>query len=265
MNTRVLKSASLALALAAAALVPAALSCQAAPAAKGTSSDQYASRWDIFMGYSYLAPHGTVNVPQTNGTVVPYSYDAVNVGALFSGSYFFNRYLGAQVEFAEHQYGSAVAGTNIGTKGNNDGFYTFGGGLIARFPSGNITPFIHALVDAEQVSGPDHNAAKWGPGLTAGGGMDYETPWFNHRLAIRLFQADFEYMHADFGPVVYGGRANINAARLSAGVVIHAGSIAPPAAGNAGLHRQPDIGIPGRADHHHGRRRQPESERKRAL
>jgi hypothetical protein len=40
---------------------------------------------------------------------------------------------------------------------------------------------------------------KWGPGLTVGGGMDYETPWFNHHLAIRLFQADYEYMHADWG------------------------------------------------------------------
>jgi outer membrane protein OmpA-like peptidoglycan-associated protein len=61
-----------------------------------------------------------------------------------------------------------------------------------------------------------------------GGGMDYETPLFNHHLAIRIFQADYQYMHADFGPGVLGGRANINAARLSAGVVIHAGSIAPP-------------------------------------
>ena len=60
--------------------------------------------------------------------------------------------------------------------------------------------------------------------------MDYETPWFNHRLAIRVFQADYEYMHADFGLQTSppGGRANINAARLSAGVVIHVGSIAPP-------------------------------------
>ena len=39
----------------------------------------------------------------------------------------------------------------------------------------------------------------WGPDLTAGGGMDYETPWLNHHLAIRLFQADYEYMHADWG------------------------------------------------------------------
>jgi len=43
-----------------------------------------------------------------------------------------------------------------------------------------------------------------------------------------LTQADYEYMHADFGAGTYGSRANINAARLSAGVVIHAGTIVPP-------------------------------------
>jgi hypothetical protein len=36
------------------------------------------------------------------------------------------------------------------------------------------------------------------------------------------------YMHADWGPGVYGGRANINAPRLSAGVVFGIGNIAPP-------------------------------------
>jgi hypothetical protein len=58
--------------------------------------------------------------------------------------------------------------------------------------------------------------------------MDYATPWFNHRLAIRLFQADYLYIHDNWGPGVFGGRANINAARLSTGLVFHVGSIAPP-------------------------------------
>jgi hypothetical protein len=58
--------------------------------------------------------------------------------------------------------------------------------------------------------------------------MDYETPLFDHHLAIRLFQADYEYMHVNWGPGVLGGRANLNSARLSAGIVLHAGSIAPP-------------------------------------
>jgi hypothetical protein len=58
--------------------------------------------------------------------------------------------------------------------------------------------------------------------------MDYETPWFDHKLAIRIFQADYEYMHVNWGPQPIGGRANLNAARLSAGLVFHVGTIAPP-------------------------------------
>jgi hypothetical protein len=215
--------------LAAAASLPAMLAAQTAPAAKGGSSD-YESRFDLFMGYSYLAPHGTVQTPLTNGSTLPASYKAVDVGGLFSGAYYFDKYVGAQVEYGLHKWGSEVPGSTIGTHGNNDGFDTIGGGMIARFPTENITPFIHGLVNADRVEGPAHQPGKWGPGLTAGGGMDYETPWFNHHLAIRLFQADYEYMHANFGPQATppGGRANINAARLSAGFVVHAGSIAPP-------------------------------------
>ena len=228
MHSHVSKKLSRILALATLVLVPVAVSAQSAPAAKGASSDSYASKWDIFAGYSYLAPSGTVQVPQPSGVTIPYSYDAVDVGGLFSGARYFNRYIGLQAEFAEHQYGTGVPGTNIGTRGNNDSFYTVGGGLIARYPTGNITPFIHGLVDAEDVDGPDHNGPEWGPGITVGGGMDYETPLFDHHLAIRVFQADYEYMHANFGPGVGGGRANIDAVRLSAGVVFHVGSIAPP-------------------------------------
>jgi hypothetical protein len=206
--------------------MPIALAAQSAPAAKGASEGS-PSRWDFFAGYSYLAPHGTVVTPIVGGTVTA-SYDAVNVGAIISGAYYFNRNVGVQAEFAEHEYGNSVAGSNIGTGGNDDGFITGAGGIIFRFPTGNITPFIHGLVGAADIDGPFHNPMQWGPALTAGGGMDYETPWLNHRLAIRLFQADYEYMHADFGTGYYGGRANIDAARLSAGLVLHVGQIAPP-------------------------------------
>ncbi len=171
-----------------------------------------------------------MQVLQPSGATVPYSYDAVNLGGIFSGSYFFNRFVGVQAEFGVHEWGDQSAnGSNIGTHGNDDGFLTLAGGVVFRFPYGNITPFAHGLVGGALIDGPDFEPNKWGPDLTVGGGMDYETPWFNHHLAIRLFQADYKYMHADWGPVVAGGRANINAARLSAGVVLHVGSIAPPA------------------------------------
>jgi hypothetical protein len=229
MSSRAFKSLSRAFALVCVTAMPVLLAAQAAPSAKG-SSEGSPSRWDIFAGYSYLAPHGTVVTPTASLTTptVTASYDAVNLGGLFSGAYFFNRFVGAQVEFGEHEWGEQNDHNNIGTEGNDDGFVTIGGGIIFRFPAGNITPFVHALVGTANVNGPYFNPAHWGPALTAGGGMDYETPWFNHHLAIRLFQADYEYMHADFGTQPYGGRANIDAARLSAGVVFHVGEIAPP-------------------------------------
>jgi outer membrane protein OmpA-like peptidoglycan-associated protein len=220
MNSRVTKSVVLAVA-AAACLVSAGANAQDKPAAK-PPADASASRWDIFAGYSYLAPHGTVQVEQPGGAVLPVDYKAVNVGALASGAYYFNKYVGAQAEFGIHEYGS---GNN---SSNNDGFFTGSAGLIFRYPTADITPFAHGLVGGALIGGPEHEPNTWGPVLTAGGGMDYKTPLFGGKLSVRLFQADYEYMHADFGPKVYGGRANINAARLSAGLVFHVGSIVPP-------------------------------------
>jgi outer membrane protein OmpA-like peptidoglycan-associated protein len=220
MNLRITKSVVMSLAMAALVLSTGAFA-QDKAAAKAPANDG-ASRWDIFAGYSYLAPHGTVNVPQPNGSVAPVSYESVNVGEIFSVARYFNRYVGLQAEGGFHEYGGS------GSSKDNDGFATFSGGLIARYPAAEITPFVHALVGAALVDGPEHNPFTWGPALTIGGGMDYATPLFHHRLAIRLFQADYEYMHADFGQGVFGGRANINAARLSAGVVLHIGEIYVP-------------------------------------
>jgi hypothetical protein len=221
MNIRVTKSRFLA-AAAVALMASACIYAQDKPAAKPPVEDS-PSRWDIFAGYSYLAPKGTVQVEQpVNLVVIPVDYKSVNLGGLFSGAYYWNKYLGAQFEFGEHEYG------NSGSTQDNDGFLTFSGGLILRYPTHDITPFAHALIGAAYIGGPDHESNTWGPDLTAGGGMDYNTPLLHGKLAIRLFQADYEYMHADFGPKVYGGRANINAARLSAGLVFHVGSIAPP-------------------------------------
>jgi hypothetical protein len=173
---------------------------------------------------------------------VPYSYDPVNVGGLFSGAYYFNSKLGAQVEFAEHNWGKEAPPSNIGTHGNNDGFDTIGAGTIFRYPTGRLTPFLHGLVDLERVGGPDFNPYRWGPGLTLGGGMDLE---INHRFALRLFQADTEFMHADFGSGIYGGRASINATRLSTGLVVHVGSVAPPTPVSLSCSATPDSVYPG--------------------
>jgi hypothetical protein len=230
MYARVLKCVSRVLVLGVAASIPMALSGQVGPEAKAAPVTNPSSRWDIFLGYSYLSPHGTVDTPLPNGVVIPASYNAVDVGGIGSVAYYFNRYLGLQGEFAVHEWGvqnSNSVPTN-GTEGNDDGFSTFTGGVILRYPRGNITPFVHALAGGALIDGPTHNPFTWGPDFTGGGGLDYETHYFNHHLAIRIIQADYEYMHANFGDGTWGGVASVNAIRLSAGLVFHGGSILPP-------------------------------------
>ncbi|HEX3438438.1 MAG TPA: hypothetical protein VHT24_16835 [Pseudacidobacterium sp.] len=181
------------------------------------------SRVDVFTGYSYLAPHGTVNTPLADGSVFSDTYRAIDYGAIASVAYYFNRYFGGQAEFGAHP------------DGTNAGSYTISGGPIFRYPtSEGITPFVHALVGGVRLTGPNappiaaHNFT-WGPAITVGGGLDYNLPFLNHHVSLRLFQADYQYYHVNFGPAIaFGGRANVNAARLSTGLVWSFGNIVPP-------------------------------------
>jgi hypothetical protein len=232
MYAQVSKSVSRILVLAVAALMPVALAAQdsAKPAAK-TPSDDYASKWDIFLGYSYLAPSTTVNTLQDDGTTtLATKYKASEQGITESVAYYFNRYAGLQFEAGQHDLW-------VNSSSSNSGIATFEPGLIFRYPTAEITPFVHGLVGLVDADGPDHEPYTWGIGLTAGGGLDYATPWFNKHLAIRVFQVDYEYFHVNSGSTsgydsngnwVYRDRENVSAIKLSAGLVYHIGSQAPP-------------------------------------
>jgi outer membrane protein OmpA-like peptidoglycan-associated protein len=178
---------------------------------------------DVFMGYSFVAPHGTVSTPEAGGVNTDLNYSSITYGAIGSFAYYFNRYVGGQVEYANHPNGA------------NDGAQTASAGIIFRYPTDEgMTVFAHGLAGGVRLGGPNISGPgfqpkhpyTWGPALTVGGGLDYN---ITHRFAWRVFQADYEYWHADFGPAQQiGGRANVNAARLSTGLVLHFGSIAPP-------------------------------------
>jgi outer membrane protein OmpA-like peptidoglycan-associated protein len=184
-------------------------------------ADPPASRIDIFAGYSYLAPHGSVTIPGGAGIGLPgpINYSSINYGAIGSFNYFFNRYVGGQVEYANHP------------DGNNDGASTGQLGMVFRYPTQEITPFVHADAGYVRLGGPYKQPYTYGPALTIGGGLDYALPFLGGHLGLRLFQADYEYFHANFGPqppYPTGGRANLKVARLSTGLVYHLGSILPP-------------------------------------
>jgi hypothetical protein len=214
------------LALALACLVPMSIaaqdsSSQAPPPAPtpqpaAAPSAPSPSKWDLFVGYSYLAPKGKII---NNGTITDTakSVDCCAVGSL---SRYFSNYVGVQIEGDYHNSGSNSSTTSV-----HNQFSGVSGGLIARYPTEDITPFVHALVGGEAVSTTYHPSTQWGVVLTAGGGLDYNTPWLDHHFSIRIFQADYQYAHVNMTPVV---RANFNMARLSTGLVFSFGNMAPP-------------------------------------
>jgi hypothetical protein len=178
------------------------------------------SRIDIFTGYSYYGLHSDI---QPSGE----QFGSVDYGAMGSGAYYFNKYFGGEV--------AMIANPN----GNGDGFYGYYAGPIFRLPLQNYTLFAHGMAGGVDGVGPNnpggvgYNPYQWGVGLIAGGGMDYDLPFFNHHLGIRLFEADYRYTHIDFGPgdasvYLQGGRANLEGAELSSGLLFHFGSIVPP-------------------------------------
>ena len=183
------------------------------------------SRFDVFTGYSYFGAHGQVKPPDIN-------YSSINLGAIGSGAYYFNKYSGAEFIYTNHP------------SGVNDGYQGASVGPIFRAPMENFTLFAHGLVGGTRLGGPnsevpaalEHEPYTWGVGLTAGGGMDYDLPFFNHRFSLRLFEADYRFIHTDFGPAVsafrhggvLGGRTNMSAVELSTGIVTHFGHIIPP-------------------------------------
>jgi len=212
-----------------------------APAAANSSPSRQdsPSRMDVFLGYSYLAPHGSITIPDpyTGGTFTN-SYSSIDEGAIGSFAYYFNRYVGGQVQFA------------VSPNGQNDGEGDLQGGLIFRAPMAGMTPFAHALAGAVRLGGPNGDgfahAYTTGPALTVGGGLDYELPFMNHRFALRLFEADYQYYHVDFGTQPFtGGRANLDNARLSTGIVLHFGTIVPPPPVAYSCTANPDSVYPG--------------------
>jgi hypothetical protein len=211
------------------------------PAPTAPLSGSNPSRFDVFTGYSYLGSHGRV---------MPFGipYSSINEGAIGSGAYYFDKYFGGEVVYSNHP------------SGVNDGMSGISGGLIVRMPMDNFSLFAHGLVGAARLGGPnsevpatlEHEPYRWGPSLTAGGGMDYDIPFFDNRFSLRLFQADFRYIHEDFGPAgtiptggVLGGRTNLDAVELSTGIVTHFGHIIPPPPVTYACSVAPASGYPG--------------------
>jgi hypothetical protein len=212
-----------------------------APAPSAPAMGTNPSRVDIFTGFSYFGAHGRLK---------PYGipYSSIDEGAIGSVAYYFNKYVGGEIVYTNHPNGS------------NDGFSGASAGLIVRAPLQDFTLFAHGLAGGGRLGGPnseipsvlEHEPYRWGPALTAGGGMDYNLPFFHNRFGLRVFEADFRYIMEDYGPAgtiptggVLGGRTNMSAVELSSGILTHFGHIVPPPPVTYSCAVAPATGYPG--------------------
>jgi hypothetical protein len=239
-HTRVLQVINRGLTVLLVALIPAAISAQVAPEAAGGHSH---TEWDIFLGYSYLAPNTVVTgevktqancqgsrsssaTPVGNGLWnCPVGMEAEEHGSVESITREFNSRVGIQIEAAQHD----IYYFDPKSLESNSGIWTIQAGPVYRFRGDRMVPWIHGLMGGGEMQGPDHQNYTPGFTLTGGGGLDLKTPWMSRRLAIRLAEADYEYMRVRYGaphlaPYGWqpGGIANMaKGFRLSAGIVFH--------------------------------------------
>lgn len=243
MRSRVLKSpASVLWPLCASLLLYAAT---AAGQAAGGGTEHPDSTTEIYGGYGFFHP--------VNSGIDGFQYqDVSNPNATVSLTSFFNRYVGIQLEGgyfsgnSEHRpYFPNCTGSEC-----DQLMYTAQAGPEFRLPLGSWVPFIHLLGGGARYNGPVTQSLKWGWGVTGGFGLDYVVPGFANHLAIRPIQADFQYSQDVYGPLVLpagtsGGFGEIDAFKLSGGLVLRFGDYKAPPAVELGCSAQPTLVHPG--------------------
>ena len=184
-------------------------------------------KWDLFVGYQWLHPGGTVPAPfgdfnNPTGFTVPDM--APGFGSALT--YNFDPHWGAEFDFG-HNWGS----------GNYETTGSVGPRFIWRTDGANY--FLHTLISLNRVSISGLNAGN-GIGAILGGGMDLPIKKW---LAFRLFEADYvwgRHNYADFVSADFPDlrRPSFEGVRLRTGLVFSWGG-APAVTPSASCSVQP--------------------------
>jgi len=214
-----------------------------------TAADHTDSRIDLYGGYGYFHP--------INSGINGFQYqDVSNPNATVSVTGWFNKYVGLQAEggyfsgSAEHGIYNSQITPSCSGESCSQLIYTAEGGPVVRYPLGAFVPFIHALGGGVKINGPVAQPLFWGWGVTGGGGLDIVLPFFNHRFAFRAIQADWQYSQVVYGPLVlpqgtHGGFGEIDAMKVSAGLVVRFGDARGPGPVQLGCSVDPGNAYPG--------------------
>jgi hypothetical protein len=184
------------------------------------AQDQPVPKVDIFTGYQWLNPGGSV--PNPFGTpAAPISQQLPSLGSGFVGdaTYNFNRVIGLSIDY----------GKNWGSdKLTNEGLLSVGPRFMWRTDGANL--FIHTMISWNRLSGPNNLAPDSGIGAVLGGGIDLP---LTKRLTIRPFEADYVWARHNYSDIVGPQdpdlrRVSLDGVRLAGGLVWNFGY--PPTA-----------------------------------
>ena len=185
-------------------------------------------KWDLFVGYQWLHPGGTVPAPFGDPNN-PTGYKIPDMAKGFGSAltYNFDRHWGAEFDFG-HNWGS----------GNYNLTASVGPRFIVRTDIANY--FLHTLVSLNRLDVGGLNPSN-GIGVILGGGMDLP---IHKGIAFRLFEADYvwsRHNYADFAAPEFSDlrRPSLQGVRLRTGIVFSWGG-APEVAPSATCSVQPN-------------------------
>jgi hypothetical protein len=189
------------------AVLPALLNAQTTPQAPSArSSDDTTPKVELFVGYQWLNPGGSVPVAAGSSTTM--NMPSLTKGFTTSVSYNFNRFFSLEGNYG----GSSDSSTNS--------INTVTGGPKLTYRGDGVNFFAHALVGFGRIK---TDALTPENGFTAiiGGGMDLKL-W--KPISLRVFEADFQYSQ-----VTFPGNLNedFDGAVLRTGLVFNIGGGAP--------------------------------------
>lgn len=183
------------------------------------AQSDYNPQWDVFLGYQWIHPGGTVPASFGNpSSPTPYKIPDMPAGFGAALTYNFDPHWGGEFDFG-HNWGS----------GNSESTFSVGPRFMFRSDSGNV--FIHALVGDNWLPISGLQKGSNGIGLVLGGGMDLP---INKSIAFRLFQVDYVWSphnYAAYAAPQFPSlrRPQLEGIRLRTGIVFSFGGAEPVA------------------------------------
>ncbi len=176
-------------------------------------------KWDLFAGYQYLNPGGTVPAAGSDpSNPTPFKLPGMARGIGSALAYNFDPHWAGEFDF----------GYNRDTdSGSSEWTAAIGPRFMWRTDSVNV--FLHALASFNRLAYDSGSISNNGVGAILGGGMDIP---FSKTFAWRLFQVDYVYARQNFASLAAPEfpnlrRPTLEGARLRTGIVLSWGGAEP--------------------------------------